>query len=68
MVNLDPMKGRGKIHPVRTGVHSSPEVDDRVDPRRDRRADERVDQDRADGDDPCPLRQGPRDPEAALAR
>lgn len=29
MVNLDPVEGRGKIHPVRTGVHSSPEVDDR---------------------------------------
>jgi hypothetical protein len=32
MVNLDPVEGRRKIHPVRTGVHPSPEVDDRVDP------------------------------------
>jgi hypothetical protein len=32
MVDLDPMEGRGEIHPVRTRVHSSSEVDDRVDP------------------------------------
>ena len=32
MVDLDPVEGRGEIHPVRTGVHSGSEVDDRVDP------------------------------------
>ena len=26
MVNLDPVEGRGKIHPVRTGVHPSPRL------------------------------------------
>jgi hypothetical protein len=60
-VDLDPVEGRGEIHPVRTGVHSGSEVDDRVDPRRDRGADERVDQNGSDGNDPRAIRQGPGD-------
>jgi hypothetical protein len=44
------------------------EVDDGVDPGRDRGAEAPVDHDGPDRDDPRPVRLGPSDPEAALAR
>ena len=68
MVNLDPVEGWRKIHPVRAGVDPSPEVDDRIDP------DQIAERMNASirtvrmATTHAPIRPGPRDPEAALPR